>query len=55
MDDGVTLEEIKFLFKKCESVLKLYEEGVPLKDIWNEEDTVRLIKAYREVWYGWGS
>lgn len=44
-------EELAFLDRKTESALKHYTEGVPLKDVWNDEDTLRLMEAYRYIYW----
>ena len=47
------MKDIYFLDRKCKAALVSYEDGVPLKDVWNEEDTIRLMKSYIYVMENW--
>lgn len=48
-----TPEELAFLERKTHSALIHYEDGVPLKDVWDkDDDTIKLMQAFLYV-NGW--
>jgi hypothetical protein len=48
----MTWDELSDLNKKVQSALENYENGIPLKDVWDErDDTILLMKAFEEVYW----
>lgn len=44
--------EQEFLERKTYSALGHYKDGVPLKDVWNDEDTIMLMETFLSI-TGW--
>jgi len=47
------MDEFDSLADKCKASLEEYERGTPLKDVWEDKDTIRLMKSFVELYWMW--